>query len=688
MHRVNVLLATALDKSLDYLAAAPLPPGTLVEVPLSGRKVAGVVLGEGNSEIAAAKLKPVARVAEIPPFSAQFLRFIDWVAEYTLAPRGAALALALPKLAFTRPRTAYVPPDYHPHLLPLTPPQHAAYKVLRAHHAPVQLLDGVTGSGKTEVYFHWMEEVLKSGRQVLVLLPEIALTHQWLMRFEESFGAPPLLWHSSVGDAARKRAWHAVTTGEAKVVVGARSALFLPFRNLGAMIVDEEHDLSYKQEEGVTYHARDMAVVRGKFESVPVLLVSATPALETMQNVALGRFAAVHLPGRHGAAGMPVLRAIDMRAHPPERGSFLSPILKDAIARTLVRGEQVMLFLNRRGYAPLLLCRACGHRFQCPDCSAWLVLHQKKVASGKPVLRSLGEGGWSVMGEESPATHHPPLATLQCHHCSHKEPPPPCCPACKAPPEKLVACGPGIERVAEEVRVISDTWRVIRKESPTTHHPPRITVLSSDETPDSATFADIISGSTDIIIGTQLLAKGHHFPHLTLIGVVDADMGLTGGDLRAGERTYHLLHQLSGRAGRMDSPGEVYLQTYAPAHPVITALLAGDRDGFMQAECAMREEGNWPPFGQLAAILLDGKHESQVRQAGLALLKTAPEDPRLTILGPAPAPLSRLKGQYRYRLLVKAGRTLNLQKTLRAWLQHARFAGVRVKLDINPYDFM
>ena len=664
MQCVNVLLATALDKTLDYLAAAPLPRGTLVEVPLAGRKEVGVVLGEASGEVAAAKLKPITRVAQTPPVPESLLHFIDWVADYTLAPRGAALALALPKLAFAHPRKPYAPPEYRANLSALTPEQQAAYKAIAARRAPVYLLDGVTGSGKTEVYFHLIEEALQSGQQVLVLLPEIALTHQWLMRCEETFGAPPVLWHSSVGDAARKRAWHAVASGAAKIVVGARSALFLPFRNLGLIVVDEEHDPSYRQEEGVTYHARDMAVVRGKCESAPVLLVSATPALETMQNVALGRYQAVHLPSRHGAAGLPQVKAIDMRAHPPARGEFISPLLKQAMAETLARGEQVMLFLNRRGYAPLMLCRACGHRFQCPDCSAWLVLHQKNVAGDAPP------------------------ATLHCHHCGHREPVPPACPACAAPKEKLVACGPGIERVAEEVRVLRDTWSVTNAASPAMPHPPRIAVLSSDDMPDGEVFAQIIAGKVDIIIGTQLLAKGHHFPHLTCVGVVDADMGLSGGDLRAGERSYHLLHQLSGRAGREQAPGTVYLQTYQPEHPVMKALVAGDRNGFMQAERTMREEGGWPPYGQLAAILLDGKQEAAVRQAGLTLLHTAPQDPRLTILGPAPAPLSRLKGQYRYRILVKAAWGLNLQKTLRAWLQTLRFAGVRVKLDINPYDFM
>jgi primosomal protein N' (replication factor Y) len=642
MPRVNVLLATALDKSLDYISEHTARVGEIVEVPLAGRKVMGVVMGEGNKDFPEAKMKSVLQSPEVPLLRAPFLRFIDWVADYTLAPRGAVLALSGIAHATKLPRKMYVAPDYLSHLPTLSSEQQKAYKMICESGSTPSVLDGVTGSGKTEVYFHIIDDVIKAGKQILILVPEIALTHQWMQRFEKTFGAAPVVWHSSQSPADRKRAWHAVVAGEAKVIVGARSSLFLPFKNLAHIIVDEEHDLSYKQEDGVLYHARDMAVVRAKFEDIPVTLVSATPSLETVQNIKGGRYHVVKLAERHAGAQLPTIHLLDMVKHPPERGNFLSPIFIHEMKTTLARGEQALLFLNRRGYAPLMLCRACGYRFECSDCASWLVLHQNK--------------------------HQ-----LHCHHCGHKEKEPTKCPSCNVE-GKLAACGPGVERIAQEVAALF----------------PEITplTLSSDEIVDAEVMNKVISGEAKIIIGTQMVAKGHHFPNLTLVGVVDADLGLNGGDLRASERTYQLLHQLSGRAGRAETEGHVYLQTYESKHPVMKALAAGDRDGFMQAEMEIRERGHWPPYGQLAAILLDGTAEAEVQRAGIQLVRTAPADARIKVLGPAPAPLSRLKGHYRYRLLVKADKGVNLQKTLAQWLENTAFKRVRLKIDVNPYYFM
>jgi len=526
--------------------------------------------------------------------------------------------------------------------LPNPPPKGEGIKV-----KPI-LLDGVTGSGKTEVYFYAIAEAVARGQQVLVLLPEIALTHQWFARFEQTFGAQPTAWHSRMTPVAKARAWQAVARGAAPVVVGARSALFLPFKNLGLIIVDEEHDPSYKQEDGVLYHARDMAVVRAHFEQIPIVLASATPSLETLENVKNGKYETLHLPERFGSAGLPSVELVDMRIHPPERGNFLSPLVRAEMLATLARGEQVLLFLNRRGYAPLMLCRACGHRFQCSHCSAWLVVHGKN--------------------------------RLECHHCGHRETMPQTCPSCHAEHDKLAACGPGVERIAEEARdMFADVDGV---EMPT------LAVLSSDESIALETWNQIERGEVDILVGTQMVAKGHHFPRLTFVVVVDADVGLSGADLRAGERSYQLLHQLAGRAGRGALAGKVFIQTYEPDHPVMKSLCAHDRDKLMALEAKERKAGAWPPFGQLAAILLDGVNEANVRAAGQQLAKSAPADDRLTVLGPAPAPLSKLRGQYRYRLLVKAAPGIHLQRTLRGWLSAQKFSGVRIKIDVNPYYFM
>lgn len=674
-------------QAFDYLVPAGTPAGTLVEVTLMGKKLVGMVGAGASPNVPQAKLKPITQLLPYH-YRAAFCEWLHFVADYTLADMGSVLALTGCAHANKPPRIPYKAPSYTIQIPELSEEQRAALEGLGANHPScVTLLEGVTGSGKTEVYFHAIAKALAESPaenlpaessspnpQVLVLLPEIALTHQWLMRFEASFGAPPALWHSGQSPAEKKRLWRAIQEGAAQVVVGARSALFLPFANLSLIIVDEEHDASYKQDDGVLYHARDMAVARAKMLNIPVVLASATPSLETLYNVQQGRYAQVHLPSRHGGATMPQVQLVDMRSEPLERGAFIGETLKHTALETLARGEQVLLFLNRRGYAPLVLCRSCGYRFQCPDCSAWMVLHRKS-----------GSGFQVSALSKSPETRNlKPDGSLQCHHCGHHEASPKACPSCGASHEQLAPCGPGVERIAEEVA----GWKI-------SAHPPLI--LSSDAalTPDD--FQRAISGEAPLLIGTQMVAKGHHFKHLTLVGVIDADLGLDGADLRVSERAYQLLHQLSGRAGRESKQGTVMLQTYQPEHPVMGALAARHSE-FMAQEAALRERGNWPPYGQLAAILLDGPDALAVQQAAQTLARTAPMDARLRVLGPAPAPLSKLKGQYRYRLLVKAQRGIHLQKTLREWLapflglphegRAAPFKNVRIKIDVNPYEFM
>ncbi|HKJ73897.1 MAG TPA: primosomal protein N', partial [Alphaproteobacteria bacterium] len=521
--------------------------------------------------------------------------------------------------------------------------------IIRSDDYRTVLLEGVTGSGKTEVYFDAMASALRHRPkgQVLVLVPEIALTSQWLSRFAERFGCEPILWHSELGQAYRRRAWRQIAKGEAPVVVGARSALFLPFPDLRSIVVDEEQDPSYKQEDGVLYNARDMAVVRGSLARIPVLLVSATPSLETEVNARSQRYAHVRLPDRHGGASMPDIEAIDMRETPPERGRWLSPPLVAAIGETLMAGEQTLLFLNRRGYAPLTLCRTCGHRFQCPNCSAWLVEH-----------RYAGQ--------------------VQCHHCGYSQPSPDICPSCQKQ-GTLVACGPGVERLAEEV---AERFPAAR-----------LGVMASDTMTGPRAIADMISRMThhelDIVIGTQLVAKGHHFPMLTLVGIIDADLGLEGGDLRASERTYQQLAQVSGRAGREDRPGRVLLQSYMPDHPVMAALISGDREAFLEREIASRKAAGMPPFGRLVALIVSGQDQPSVLHAARALARNAPQGKSLDTFGPAPAPMALLRGRHRYRLLFKAPRATNVQPLIRRWLATTRLPKkVRVQVDVDPYSFM
>src|SRR5579875_856771 len=712
-NRVRVLLPLPLAGAFDYAPPAgesPPAPGSFVRVPLGSRERIGVVWDGAAEGPAPRRLKPVLEVLPAPPLRPELRRFVERVALYTMAPPGAVLrmvmsvseallpprpqrmcvptergvvaladngltparrrallarragcgvgvvrALIAAGLVEERPVAAAAPPspppDWRDRGPPLSADQAAAAARLIARIAAggfgVALLDGVSGAGKTETYFAAIAAVLAAGRQVLVLLPEIALSAQWLERFRERFGALPAQWHSEIGMAGRRDTWRAVAAGRAPVVVGARSALFLPFPDLGLIVVDEEHDSSYKQEDGVCYQARDMAVLRASLAQIPVVLVSATPSLETVVNVARGRYERVSLPRRHAAAQLPATRLLDMRRERLESGRFLAPPLVAEIAATLAAGEQALLFLNRRGYAPLTLCRACGHRFRCPNCTAWLVEHRF-------------------------------TRRLLCHHCGHAEPVPPDCPHCLAA-GTLVPCGPGVERLHEEVAALFPEARVA--------------LMVSDLLGGPRAAAELVRGMSerryDVLIGTQIVAKGHHFPWLTLVGVVDADLGLAGGDLRAAERTYQLLHQVGGRAGRAERPGRVLIQTFMPEQPVMQALAAGDRDRFLAAEAEARRAAGLPPFGRLAALIVSADDAEAADAAARALARAAPRQPGLTVLGPAPAPLAVLRGRHRRRFLVKAARTLALQAAVREWLSRVRVTGsVRIQIDVDPYSFL
>jgi primosomal protein N' (replication factor Y) len=728
--RARVLLPVPLAGPLDYRLpeGAISEPGIVVEVPLHGRQLHGVIWdGAPDSGLPARRLKAARPLPDLPRIAPKLRRFIDWVARYTLSAPGEVLAMAIRAPLLVAPARSAVPgyalgtkapqgremtpararvlavlapglpgspglpwpqsalaaeagvsvavlrtmaehgwlrpltlaahraealpdPD-HPGAPVLSEPQEEVALVLRqavrARSFTATLLEGVTGSGKTETYLEAVAEALRAGRQSLILLPEIALSAQFLERFARRFGSPPAVWHSDLSPGLRRRTWRAVAAGEAPVVVGARSALFLPFADLGLIVVDEEHESAFKQEEGVIYHARDMAVVRARIEEVPIVLVSATPSLETLTNAETGRYGHLHLAARHGGAALPSVAAIDLRLHPPERGRFLSPPLVAAITEALARGEQAMLFLNRRGYAPLTLCRHCGHRFACPHCTAWLVEHRAR-------------------------------RLLQCHHCGLTIPVPKICPACEAE-DSLTAVGPGVERITEEVAELFPEARRL--------------VMASDTLagPEGAAAAGraITERAVDLVIGTQIVAKGWHFPHLTLVGVIDADLGLAGGDLRAGERTLQLLHQVAGRAGRAEAPGHVLLQSFAPEHPVIQALVAGDTQAFMAAEAAARRPGHWPPFGRLAALIIHGEDMQETDRLAAALGRAAPHGEGIEVLGPAPAPLAMLRGRHRRRLLLRTRRDIAVQPILRGWLAAVPLSrGVRVDVDIDPVSFL
>ncbi len=715
---IDVLLPYALEGPYTYLVPEGLEvaAGDYVRAPLGPRHVIGVVWGEGRALPDRAKLRAITERYDVPPMSPLMRRFIDWVAGYYLEAPGTILRLAMRApgvFAGVRETVAYVRgaatpekltpqrrrvldaaaqgfpmkaselaaeagvstgvvkglvesgaleavalPAFAPFAVPdpsaaavsLNAEQSTAADALRATVEAVRfavtLLDGVTGSGKTEVYFEAMAAALSQGRQVLLLLPEIALTAAFLERIERRFGASPAEWHSDVRPRERERVWRGVSTGEAKIVVGARSALFLPWAHLGLIVVDEEHEAAFKQEEGANYHARDMAVVLGSLGRFPVVLSSATPSLESLVNCDRGRYAHVRLHRRHGGRPeLPPVDLVDMRKEAPPPGQWLAPRLVAEIAETLKAGDQALLFLNRRGYAPLTLCRACGHRLDCPNCAAWLVEHRFR-------------------------------RQLMCHHCGHAEPVPRACPKCGAE-HALVPLGPGVERVAEEARALFPDAA--------------LTVLSSDLSRGTLlrdAIRDAAEGRYNLIVGTQLVAKGHHFPHLTLSGVIDADLALETTDPRAGERTWQVLAQVAGRAGRGDRPGRALVQTYLPAHPLMQALKRADRDGFLAHERRMREAAGMPPYGRLAAIIVSGEDQREAETFAHGLARIIPAAREVTVLGPAPAPLTVIQGRFRFRFLVKTARDVDIQAFLRLWLNAVRPKGsIRLAIDVDPYSF-
>ena len=651
MQRLTVLMPAPLG-CYDYIAETEIAVGTFVRVPFGRKESVGVVWDQKpDMSIPDSKVKAIRAVLDIPPLPMQTIRFVNWVAGYTLSPLGMVLKMALISdiekvskhpLLFSNPI-----PDFQ--TITFSEAQQNAVQALTAkieRGFSVSLLDGVTGSGKTEVYFEMMASAFKNGRQVLVLLPEITLTTAWLERFERRFGVRPAVWHSSLTPKQRRDTWQAIASNEVKVVVGARSALFLPYHNLDLIIVDEEHDASFKQEDGVLYQARDMAIVRAKIADCSIVLASATPSVETYCNVSAGRYDHIILPERFSGAVFPDIQIVDMRQKEKGHVSFISPTLRDLLKARLEVKEQSLLFINRRGYAPLVLCRACGERIQCPHCSAWLVEHRHKKC-------------------------------LQCHHCGYTRPIPTICPMCQEE-ETLVSCGPGVERIEEEVHQLFPDAVCAAVTSDTLADPRQFEAL----------LEQMADNRIDILIGTQMLAKGHNFPNLTLVGVIDADMGLAGGDLRASERTFQLLHQVMGRAGRNQKKGVAVLQSYSPDNLIIQALQANDRHRFMDEEIASREMLGMPPFGRLAAVIISSKDQNQAYRVAADLAKKAPYISDVSVLGPVPAPLAFLRGRYRFRLLVKTPREFKLQNMLVSWLRQISVpAGVDLRWDIDPYSF-
>lgn len=719
---ISVLTAQPIDRFLDYKAPeGGCFTGAFLEVPLGPRKVLGVVWGKGQGNFDINKIRSATRVLDAAPMRDELKSFLHKAADYTLTPMSQMLRLAtrvpglsnppsmqkiyrmgdpgLGRMTKARERVIAVLEEYggasftlgelanmagvsssvikgmveagsvHEEKTPrdvpflrmdpdygakdLTPEQQEAANALCDHMRQdgynTSLLRGITGSGKTEVYMEAVAECLRRGQQGLVLLPEIALTAEFLTRVEARFGVKPAEWHSGVTMTERRRVWKMIGQGGAQLVVGARSALFLPYQSLGLIVVDEEHDTSYKQEDGVLYNARDMAVLRASVAGAKVILASATPSLETWVNAKSGKYNKVELTVRYGKAVLPDLKAIDMRNEKLASDRWISSVLQDEIIKRIELEEQSLLFINRRGYAPVTLCRACGQQIGCDTCDARLVEHRFQKR-------------------------------LVCHQCGESKPMPEACPHCEAE-GRLAPVGPGVERLAEEAAALFPEAR--------------IAILSSDLFGSARALKEAINtiaeGGADIIIGTQLVAKGHNFPNLTLVGVIDADLGLQGSDLRASERTFQLMRQVAGRAGRAEKAGVAMLQTYQPEHPVIHAILEGDEVSYWNAESEGRRAAGVPPFGRLAAIIISGSDAAAAHELGLHLAQNDGPLRRIgaQVFGPAPAPIARIRGRYRTRLLVKADKTSALQGALSEWVHKIKVKGdLRIAIDIDPYSFL
>ncbi len=723
---VKVLVSNIPSAGYDYRLTAPAAIGTFVGVRVMNRICVGIVWGIGDSGLPHDKIKDVSLVydAKIPVNDMQWiLRMSEW----TLIPMGMVLRLIvnIPD-AFSPPRTeqlysfnfdsnaritqnrqaimdAFASNDNDPmtvadiqNIARVSPSvvrtmikngglipgaqreknidtciftyqdlgniklneqqQNAADAIgesIESGGFSVYLLDGITGSGKTQVYFDSAWRAYSQGKSVLLMMPEIALTAQFMSRFESRFGAPPVVWHSNLTAARRREIWRGVLNGKIKIIVGTRSALFLPWQDLGLVVIDEEHDTSYKQEDMGNYHARDMAILRAKISGFPVVLASATPSAETLENVNIGKYKSLRLTSRYGGAQLPEITTIDLRENRPtsymigdvEQTGYLSPLLCDALSETLAQGHQAMLFINRRGFAPIVQCKKCGWTATCQECSVGMTYHKR-------------------------------IGKLLCHMCGRTAPLSKVCPDCGC---DVSMRGIGLEKIQEEVTARFPNVRTA--------------LVSSDVITSRQVLERLVKqledGEIDIVIGTQILAKGHHFPNLTLVGIVDSDMGLFGTDFRAAEHTFQQLFQVAGRAGRGKYAGRVLLQTYQPTHPVLTAICSGDRDGFMRTDMMGRKAAQMPPYGMLIAIIIEGQKEAVLQKYCQDLATAAPILHGAKIMGPITAQIYQIRNWYRMRFLVAGGTNMALQPVIERWISKVKQpVNIRVKIDVNPINFM
>ena len=655
MKKVSILLPTNTNQTYDYLVPekTKLELGSFVSVPFRNKEMKGIVWFDSGDKVAKEKLKTVSKVYKEIKVERNYISFLDFFYKYNLTPISKILRLVLPKdnilenfeNNYNDKKKVDLSSETKINLTKLQKNlAERLSKSVKKNKFERFLIDGVTGSGKTEIYFEAINEALRIGNQSLILLPEIALVDSLFKRVKDRFGFKPAIWHSDTKISEKRKIWNDVATGKLKLVIGARSALFLPFKNLNLIVIDEEHDSTYKQEEHVIYNARDMAIARASFENSIIVLASATPSMESIFNVRLNKYNQLSLPKRIGSAGLPAINVIDMREEYIEKDSWISPTLKSAIVENLNNNEQTLLFLNRRGYAPLTICKSCGHKIECKKCDSYLVHHK---------IRNI----------------------FICHQCGFSAEYQKECSECHSK-SSFIQYGPGIERLNEELK------KLFPKKI--------ISAISSDN---SKNIADVMysleEGEIDIIIGTQIISKGYHLPNLTLVGIIDADLGLASSDLRASENTFQLLQQVAGRSGREEKPGRAFIQTYYPDHPVILSLVNSDKEKFINIELSARERSELPPYGRLASITLSDINEEKLVKFCKELSSVIPISKKVKVLGPAPAPITKIRNRYRYKFLIKANKNVNIQEYIRQWFfDKKKPNSIRILIDIDPYNFL
>ena len=659
---INVLLPLPFNQTFQYLCNEDekIELGDFILVPFKNKIVTGCIW-ENKSKLKKRlpkkKIRNIEKKLNFSPLNKNNRDFIVWVSDYTMNNLGATLKLCLSiKQIFVKKKIEKIKERFldlssDKHLLTkeqLNAKQYIFNKINNKKFSTI-VIDGVAGSGKTEVYFEAINKCLIQRKQVLVLLPEISMTTQWFDRFKKRFKIDPLLWHSDIKVSEKIKIWKSVIDGNSNIIVGARSSLFLPFKNLGLIIIDEEHDQSFKQEEGVIYNARDMAVVRAKISNIPIILCSATISIETKLNILEKKYEVVKLKERYGEAGLPEVKIIDLVETPPEKGMWLSEEVHNELKKTIESGNQALFFLNRRGFAPYVFCNSCYKKILCQNCDVGLVYHKK-------------------------------IDNLICHHCGYKSSLENNKKNCKEFEKKcdLFLYGPGVEKIYEEIKKKDKNLN--------------IEILTSDVMQKKGQGETILRKfereEINVIIGTQILAKGHHFPKLTLVVVVDADFGFIGGDLRAAEKTFQLLTQVSGRSGRSKLPGKVLIQSAMSDNLILKNIKEFDLNGFFLEELNIRKESGLPPFKKLCSLMLVSKNEKKLNDFCRKMKVNIEQSNEFEVLGPAPPFISYVRGKHRKRFIVRCSRNKNIQKFVSIWLKKLQIPfDLKISIDIDPYNF-